>query len=90
MCTNLCCSDLETGYKAFRSEVIKSIPIRSNDFKFEPEITAKIGKRKLRLYEVGISYAGRTYSEGKKINWVDGVKAVFAILYFWIVNDLPI
>lgn len=87
MFTNLNFTDIETGYKAFRADVIKSIPLRSNDFRFEPEITAKIGKRKFRIYEVGISYTGRTYKEGKKINWVDGIKAIFAIFYFWIVND---
>lgn len=87
MFTNLNCTDIETGYKAFRADVIKSIPIRSNDFRFEPEITAKIGKRKLRIYEVGISYTGRTYNEGKKINWFDGCKALWAIVYFGIMND---
>jgi len=87
MLTNLSLTDIETGYKAFRADVIKSIPLRSNDFRFEPEITAKIGKRKFRIYEVGISYTGRTYKEGKKVNWLDGVKAILAIFYFWIVND---
>ena len=87
MLTNLNCTDIETGYKAFRADVIKSIPLRSNDFRIEPEITAKISKRKFRIYEVGISYTGRTYKEGKKINWVDGVKAIWAIFYFWLAGD---
>ncbi len=87
MFTNLNLTDMETCYKAFRCEIIKSIPIQSKRFGFEPEITAKISKRRCRIYEVGISYRGRTYDEGKKITWVDGVKAIFTIVYFWIVDD---
>jgi len=87
MLSNLNLTDMETCYKAFRCEVLKSIPIRSKRFGFEPEITAKIAKRKLRIYEVGISYQGRTYQEGKKITWIDGLKAIFSILRFNIFND---
>jgi len=87
MFTNLNLSDIETCYKAFRCEILKSIPIRSKRFGFEPEITAKVARRKCRIYEVGISYRGRTYEEGKKITWVDGVKAILTILRFWIIND---
>ena len=79
-CTNLNLSDMETCYKAFRTEVFTSLPLRSRRFGIEPEITAKIARRGLRLYEVPISYYGRTYSEGKKINWKDGVNAVYVIL----------
>ena len=87
MFTNLSFTDIETCYKAFRCEFLKSIPIRSRGFGFEAEITAKIAKRKCRIYEVGISYSGRTYAEGKKITWVDGFKALFLILKYWIMND---
>jgi len=87
MCTNLNLTDMETGYKAFRAEIIKDIPIRSKDFGFEPEITAKISRRKCRIYEVGINYSGRTYQEGKKITWVDGFRAIFVIMKFWIIDD---
>jgi glycosyltransferase involved in cell wall biosynthesis len=83
--TNLNLSDMETCYKAFRSEILKSIPIRSDRFGFEPEITVKIAQRRCRIYEVGISYQGRTYEEGKKIGWKDGIKAIFTILYFGII-----
>jgi glycosyltransferase involved in cell wall biosynthesis len=85
--TNINLTDMETCYKAFRSEIIKTIPIRSNRFGFEPEITAKIARRKCRIYEVGISYRGRTYEEGKKITWVDGLKAIFVIVYYGLIND---
>jgi glycosyltransferase involved in cell wall biosynthesis len=87
MCTNLNLTDMETCYKAFRSELIKSIPIRSDRFGFEPEITAKIARRQARIFEVGISYNGRTYQEGKKIGWKDGVQAIWVILKFWLVDD---
>jgi glycosyltransferase involved in cell wall biosynthesis len=86
--SNLNVSDMETCYKVFRTDLLKSIPIRSNRFGFEPEITMKCSKRKLRVYEVPISYHGRTYEEGKKIGWKDGVKALGVILYFWVVDDL--
>ena len=80
--TDLNLSDMETCYKAFRTEVIKSIEIKENRFGFEPEITAKISKMDLRIYEVGISYHGRTYDEGKKIGWKDGVRAIYCILKY--------
>ena len=87
MFTNLNLTDMETCYKAFRCEILKSIPIRSQRFGLEPEITAKIARRKCRIFEVGISYNGRTYQDGKKITWVDGVKAIITIVRFWIVDD---
>lgn len=77
--TDLNLTDMETCYKAFRREVIQSIPIEENRFGFEPEITVKIAKRHLRIYEVGISYAGRTYEEGKKIGWRDGLRAFWCL-----------
>ncbi len=82
MLTNLNLSDMETGYKAFRAEVIKSLPLKTNRFGFEPEVTAKLAKRKYRIYEVPISYSGRDYSEGKKITWRDGVAALYYIIRF--------
>lgn len=87
MFTNLNLTDMETCYKAFRCDIFKTIPIRCQRFGFEPEITAKIAKRKCRIFEVGISYHGRTYEQGKKIGWVDGVKAIFIIMFFGIIND---
>ncbi|MBF0478515.1 MAG: glycosyltransferase family 2 protein [Candidatus Omnitrophica bacterium] len=80
--TNLNLTDMETCYKAFRTDLLKSIPLKCNRFGFEPEITAKVAKRRARIYEVGISYSGRTYAEGKKINWRDGIKAIFCIVWF--------
>ena len=80
--TNINLSDMETCYKAFRREVIQSIPIQEDRFGFEPEITVKIAKRHLRIYEVGISYWGRTYEEGKKIGWQDGVRALWCLLKY--------
>jgi glycosyltransferase involved in cell wall biosynthesis len=88
MFSNLNVTDMETCYKVFRTNLLKSIPIRSDRFGFEPEITMKASKRKLRVYEVPISYHGRTYEEGKKIGWKDGIKALGVILYFWLVDDL--
>ena len=82
MFTNLNLTDMETGYKAFRREVIQSIEIEENRFGFEPEITAKIARGKYRIYEVGIGYFGRTYVEGKKIGWKDGMWAVWCILKY--------
>jgi glycosyltransferase involved in cell wall biosynthesis len=82
MLTDLNLTDMETGYKVFKKEVLKDIRIESTDFGFEPEITAKIAKKKWRIYEVPISYYGRGYEEGKKITWIDGVKAIFAILKY--------
>ncbi|MFN9432963.1 MAG: glycosyltransferase [Acidobacteriota bacterium] len=88
MLSNLHLTDMETCYKVFRTDLLKSIPIRSDRFGFEPEITMKCAKRKFRIYEVPISYHGRTYEEGKKIGWRDGVKALGVMLYFWLVDDL--
>ena len=88
MFCNLKLTDMETCYKAFRTDLLKSIPIRSNRFGFEPEIVMKSAKRKFRIYEVPISYHGRTYEEGKKINWKDGLKALGVILKFWVIDDL--
>jgi len=82
MLTNINLTDMETCYKAFRREIIQSIKIEENRFGFEPEITAKISKMGLRIYEVGISYYGRTYAEGKKINWKDGLWAVYCIIKY--------
>jgi glycosyltransferase involved in cell wall biosynthesis len=79
MVTDLNLTDMETCYKAFRTEVIQAIRIEEDRFGFEPEITAKVARRKLRVYEVGISYSGRTYDEGKKIGWRDGVRALWCI-----------
>lgn len=80
--TNINLSDMETCYKVFRREIIQSIPIEENRFGFEPEITVKIAKRRLRIYEVGIGYWGRTYEEGKKIGWKDGVRALWCLLKY--------
>ena len=80
--TNLNLTDMETCYKVFRREVLNDIQLKSNRFGFEPEFTAKIAKKGFRIYETSISYSGRTYAEGKKIGWKDGVKAIFAILWF--------
>jgi glycosyltransferase involved in cell wall biosynthesis len=82
MFTNLNLSDMETCYKAFRRELIQGIVIEENRFGFEPEITAKISKLRCRIYEVGISYYGRTYEEGKKIGWKDGVRAIYCIVKY--------
>lgn len=82
MFTNINLTDMETCYKVFKREIIQSIEIKENRFGFEPEITAKIAKRKCRIYEVGISYYGRTYDEGKKINWKDGVRAIYCIFKY--------
>ena len=81
--TNINLTDMETCYKAFKREIIQSIKIEENRFGFEPEITAKIAKiKEIRIYEVGISYYGRTYAEGKKIGWKDGVRAIWCILKY--------
>ncbi|MFZ4555761.1 MAG: glycosyltransferase family 2 protein [Pseudanabaena sp.] len=82
MLTNINLTDMETCYKAFRREVIQSIKIEENRFGFEPEITAKVAKMGCRIYEVGISYYGRTYKEGKKIGWKDGFQAIYCILKY--------
>lgn len=80
--TNINLSDMETCYKAFRREIIQSIQIEEDRFGFEPEITVKVARRKLRIYEVGISYQGRTYEEGKKIGWRDGVRALYCLVKY--------
>lgn len=82
MLTNLNLTDIETCYKAFRKGIIQAIKIEEDRFGFEPEITAKVAKLKCRFYEVGISYYGRTYEEGKKINWKDGIRALYCILKY--------
>jgi glycosyltransferase involved in cell wall biosynthesis len=82
MFTDLNLTDMETGYKAFRKKVFETITIESNRFGFEPEITAKVAKKGFRIYEVPISYSGRSYQEGKKITWKDGIKAIFTVLKY--------
>jgi glycosyltransferase involved in cell wall biosynthesis len=82
MFTNINLTDVETGYKAFKAAVIKSLEIEEDRFGVEPEIIAKLARKGCRMYEVGISYSGRTYAEGKKINWKDGMRAIYAILKY--------
>ena len=82
MFTNLCLTDMETCYKAFRSEIIKNLDLKENRFGVEPEITAKLARLDIRIYEVGVSYSGRSYDEGKKINWKDGVRAMYSIVKY--------
>jgi glycosyltransferase involved in cell wall biosynthesis len=82
MFTNLNLTDMETCYKVFRREIIQGISIKENRFGFEPEITAKIAKLDCRIFEVGISYYGRTYKEGKKIGWKDGIRAIYCIIKY--------
>ncbi len=87
MSTNLNLSDMETCYKVFKTSLIQNIKLKENRFGFEPEITAKIARiPKIRIYEVGISYYGRTYEEGKKIGWKDGFRALFCILKYGVLN----
>ena len=86
MFSNLNLTDMEIGYKVFKSEIIKDLNLKENRFGIEPEITAKIAKKKIRIYEVGVRYFGRTYSEGKKITWKDGVRAVYCILRYNLFN----
>ncbi len=86
MLTNLNLTDMETCYKVFKKEVIRPIPIEENRFGFEPEITAKVARANVRIYEVGISYSGRTYAEGKKIGWKDAFRALWCIFYYNIVK----
>jgi glycosyltransferase involved in cell wall biosynthesis len=86
--TDLNLTDMETCYKMFRGPLLKSIPIRSNDFAMEPEITAKVAKRECRVFEVPISYLGRTYREGKKIGWRDGLKALWTVVKYWLLDDI--
>ena len=80
--SNLNLTDMETGYKAFRADVLKAISLKSDRFGFEPEFTAKAAKAGFRIYETPITYAGRTYKEGKKIKWTDGVAAIWHIVRF--------
>ncbi len=82
MFTNLNLTDMETCYKVFRAEVLRNLRLRSNRFGIEPELTAKVARGRWRVYEVGISYSGRSYEEGKKITWKDGLKALWCILRF--------
>ncbi|GAM11410.1 undecaprenyl-phosphate mannosyltransferase [Geobacter sp. OR-1] len=82
MFTNLNLTDMETCYKVFRTEIIKGISLEQDRFGFEPEVTAKVARTGCRIYEVGISYSGRTYAEGKKIGWKDGVKAIWCIVKY--------
>jgi glycosyltransferase involved in cell wall biosynthesis len=82
MFTNLNLSDMETCYKVFRADIIKGIKLEQNRFGFEPEITAKVARAECRIFEVGISYSGRTYTEGKKIGWKDGVQAIWCIIKY--------
>lgn len=82
MLTNLNLSDIEVGYKVFRREVIQSIQIEEDRFGFEPEVTAKVARKRCRVYEVGISYRGRTYEEGKKVGWRDGFRALYCIVRY--------
>ena len=82
MFTNLNLTDMETCYKAFRREIIQGISIKENRFGFEPEVTAKLARSGCRIYEVGISYSGRTYAEGKKIGWRDGIRALWCIVRY--------
>ncbi len=86
MLTNLNITDMETGYKAFRSSILNEVVIKSNRFGFEPEITAKFAKLRCRIYEVPISYSGRGYDEGKKITWKDGLAALFHVVRFRLFN----
>lgn len=90
MLTDINLSDMETCYKVFRREIIQSMPLRSQRFGFEPEITVKVAKAKYRIYEVAISYAGRTYAEGKKIGWKDGVEALWTLFYYRFLDRTPI
>jgi glycosyltransferase involved in cell wall biosynthesis len=82
MFTNLNLTDMETGYKVFRAETLRGLVLRQDRFGFEPEITEKVARRGARIYEVAISYAGRTYAEGKKIRWTDGLSAVYCIVRY--------
>jgi glycosyltransferase involved in cell wall biosynthesis len=88
MCTNLNLTDMETCYKAFRTDILRRIPLRSDRFGLEPELTAKVAHLRCRIYEIPISYRGRVYAEGKKIGWRDAVAAVWTILRFAVVHDV--
>jgi len=82
--TNLNLTDMEVGYKVFKSEVLKNINLKSDRFGFEPEITMKVAKKNCRVYEVPISYHGRTYAEGKKITWKDGIATFYTLIRYWL------
>jgi glycosyltransferase involved in cell wall biosynthesis len=82
MFTNLNLTDMETCYKVFRTDILQSLDLKENRFGFEPEVTAKIAKKKVRVYEVGITYWGRTYEDGKKIGWKDAVRALYCIIKY--------
>lgn len=84
--SGLSLTDIETCYKVFKSQILKDIKIEENGFGFEAEITAKISRKNYRIYEVGISYYGRTYTEGKKITWIDGIKAIYCIMKYNLFN----
>lgn len=86
MFSNLNLTDMECCYKAFKSEVIRDINLKENRFGFEPEVTAKISKKDIKIYEVGIKYFGRKYSEGKKITWIDGFRAIYCIIFYSLFN----
>jgi glycosyltransferase involved in cell wall biosynthesis len=91
MCTNLNLTDMESGYKAFRRSGLMRLPLSENRFGFEAEITARVARARYRVYEIGISYRGRTYEEGKKITWKDGVRAIYAIIkYNFFANNNPV
>jgi len=88
MFTNINLSDMETCYKLFRADILKGIKLKEQRFGFEPEVTAKVAKIPgIRIYEVGVSYYGRTYAEGKKINWRDGFRAIYCIIKYWWLKD---
>ncbi|MGH8123541.1 MAG: glycosyltransferase family 2 protein [Rudaea sp.] len=88
MFTNLNLTDMETCYKLFRADILKGLKLREQRFGFEPEVTAKAAKvADIRIYEVGVSYYGRTYAEGKKIGWKDGIRAIYCILKYWWINE---
>ena len=88
MATNINVTDMETCYKVFRREALQALILREDRFGFEPEVTAKVAARGYRIYEIGISYSGRTYSEGKKISWRDGVRAVYVIPKYVVIARL--
>jgi hypothetical protein len=87
MFTDLNLTDMETCYKAFRREVLETFELQEDRFGIEPEMTAKVARGKWRIYEVGVSYSGRTYSEGKKIGWRDGVRAIYCIVLYSAVGE---
>ena len=86
MFTNINLTDMEVGFKVFKTVILKEINLKENRFGFEPEITAKISKKKLNIFEIGISYFGRNYDDGKKITWKDGIAAIWCIIYYNIID----